>query len=33
MGGEEVQHAVTQIMATPKEVVERTQAVIAGRRL
>jgi len=30
MGGEEVQHAVTQIMATPKDVVDRTQAIIAG---
>ena len=33
MGGEEVQHAVMQIMATPKDVVDRTQAVIAGRGL
>jgi tripartite-type tricarboxylate transporter receptor subunit TctC len=33
MGGEEVQQAVTQIMATPKDVVDRTQAVIAGRGL
>jgi tripartite-type tricarboxylate transporter receptor subunit TctC len=33
MGGEEVQHAVMQIMATPKDVVDRTQAIIAGRGL
>jgi tripartite-type tricarboxylate transporter receptor subunit TctC len=33
MGGEEVQQAVTQIMATPKDVVDRTQAIIAGRGL
>jgi tripartite-type tricarboxylate transporter receptor subunit TctC len=33
MGGAEVQQAVTQIMATPRDVVERTQAVIAGRGL
>ena len=31
MGGQEVQQAVMQIMATPKDVVERTQAIIAGR--
>jgi tripartite-type tricarboxylate transporter receptor subunit TctC len=31
MGGEEVQHAVMQVLATPKEVVDRTQAIIAGR--
>jgi tripartite-type tricarboxylate transporter receptor subunit TctC len=31
MGGEEVQQAVTQIMATPKDVADRTQAIIAGR--
>jgi tripartite-type tricarboxylate transporter receptor subunit TctC len=31
MGGEEVQHSVMQIMATPKDVVDRTQAIIAGR--
>jgi hypothetical protein len=33
MGGEEVQQAVMQIMATPKDVVDRTQAIIAGRGL
>jgi tripartite-type tricarboxylate transporter receptor subunit TctC len=33
MGGEEVQQAVFQIMATPKDVVDRTQAIIAGRGL
>jgi tripartite-type tricarboxylate transporter receptor subunit TctC len=33
MSGEEVQHAVMQIMATPKDVVDRTQAIIAGRGL
>jgi len=31
MGGEEVQQAVFQIMATPKDVVDRTHAIIAGR--
>ena len=31
MGGREVEQAVAQIMATPKDVVDRTQAVIAGR--
>jgi tripartite-type tricarboxylate transporter receptor subunit TctC len=33
MGGEEVQQAVRQIMATPKDVIDRTQAIIAGRGL
>jgi len=33
MGGEEVQQAVMQIMATPKDVADRTQSVIAGRGL
>jgi tripartite-type tricarboxylate transporter receptor subunit TctC len=33
MGGEEVQQAVMQVMATPRDVVERTQAIIAGRGL
>lgn len=33
MGGEEVQHAVMQILATPKDVADRTQAIIAGRGL
>jgi len=33
MGGDEVQQAVAQIMATPKDVVDRTQAIIAGRGL
>jgi tripartite-type tricarboxylate transporter receptor subunit TctC len=31
MSGEEVQRAVTQIMATPKTVVDHTQTIIAGR--
>jgi hypothetical protein len=33
MGGEEVEQAVRQIMATPKDVIDRTQAIIAGRGL
>jgi len=33
MGWEEVQQAVTQILATPKDVVDRTQAIITGRGL
>jgi len=33
MSGGDVQQAVMQVMATPRDVIERTQAIIAGRAL